>query len=142
MFSLQRLLGKEDKFFNLLEGSAQESRTSVQALIRFMKNQDELKTLDEFILARRKEKKIYDEAGDQEGSTINYNTGKLEVLGRDYDTTPARPHSFYAKKYCEINDGNPHRFIRERNTEGFAIIQSNCTTGDTPPAGWDLTVSP
>jgi uncharacterized protein len=61
MFSLQRLLGKEDKFFNLLEGSAQESRTSVQALIRFMKNQDELKTLDEFILARRKEKKIYDE---------------------------------------------------------------------------------
>ena len=61
MFSLQRLLGKEDKFFTLLEGSAQESRTSVQALIRFMKNQDELKTLDEFILARRNEKRIYDE---------------------------------------------------------------------------------
>jgi len=61
MFSLQRLLGKEDKFFDLLEGSARESRASVQALIRFMKNPDELKTLDEFILARRKEKKIYDE---------------------------------------------------------------------------------
>ncbi len=61
MFSLQRLLGKEDKFFTLLEGSAQESCTSVQALIRFMKNQDELKTLDEFILARRNEKRIYDE---------------------------------------------------------------------------------
>lgn len=61
MFSLQRLLGKEDKFFDLLEGSARESRASVQALIRFMKNPDGLKTLDEFILARRKEKKIYDE---------------------------------------------------------------------------------
>lgn len=61
MFSLQRLLGKEDKFFDLLEGSARESRASVQALIRFVKNPDELKTLDEFILARRKEKKIYDE---------------------------------------------------------------------------------
>ena len=61
MFSLQRLLGKEDKFFDLLEASAQESRTSVQALIRFMRNQDELKTLDEFVVSRRKEKKINDE---------------------------------------------------------------------------------
>lgn len=61
MFSLQRLLGKEDKFFDLLEASAQESRTSVQALIRFMKNPDELKTLDEFVVSRRKEKKINDE---------------------------------------------------------------------------------
>lgn len=61
MFSLQRLLGKEDKFFDLLEASAQESRTSVQALIRFMKNPDELKTLDEFVMSRRKEKKINDE---------------------------------------------------------------------------------
>ena len=61
MFSLQRLLGKEDKFFDLLEASARESRTSVEALERFMKNPDELKTLDEFIVARRKEKKINDE---------------------------------------------------------------------------------
>ena len=61
MFSLQRLLGKEDKFFDLLEASAQESRSSVQALIRFMKNPDELKTLDEFVVSRRKEKKINDE---------------------------------------------------------------------------------
>ena len=61
MFSLQRLLGKEDKFFDLLEASAQESRTSVQSLIRFMQNTDQLKTLDEFILARRKEKKINDD---------------------------------------------------------------------------------
>ena len=60
MFSLQRLLGKEDTFFDLLEASAQESRSSVQALIRFMKNQDELKTLDEFVMSRRKEKKIND----------------------------------------------------------------------------------
>jgi uncharacterized protein Yka (UPF0111/DUF47 family) len=61
MFSLQRLMGKEDKFFDLLEASAQESRSSVQALIRFMKNPDELKTLDEFVMSRRKEKKINDE---------------------------------------------------------------------------------
>jgi uncharacterized protein Yka (UPF0111/DUF47 family) len=33
----------------------------VQALIRFIRNPDELKSLDEFILSRRKEKKINDE---------------------------------------------------------------------------------
>jgi uncharacterized protein Yka (UPF0111/DUF47 family) len=61
MFSLQRLLGREDKFFDLLEASAQESRTSVQALTRFVQNPDQVKTLDEFILSRRKEKRINDE---------------------------------------------------------------------------------
>ena len=61
MFSLQRLLGKEDKFFDLLEASAKESCASVGALIRFMHNPDQLKTLDEFIVSRRKEKRINDE---------------------------------------------------------------------------------
>jgi len=34
MFSLQRLLGKEDKFFDLLEASAAQARSSVQTLVR------------------------------------------------------------------------------------------------------------
>ncbi|MHB8523586.1 MAG: DUF47 domain-containing protein [Limisphaerales bacterium] len=58
MFSLQKLLGKEDKFFDLLEASAEEVRSSVQALIKFVGNPDQLKTLDEFISSRRNEKRI------------------------------------------------------------------------------------
>ncbi len=61
MFSLQRLLGREDKFFELLEASAQESRHSIQALINFVKNPKEIRTLDEFILSRRNEKRIANE---------------------------------------------------------------------------------
>ncbi|MGV3774090.1 MAG: DUF47 domain-containing protein [Verrucomicrobiales bacterium] len=61
MFSLQRLLGKEDKFFDLLEASAQESRASVEALMRFLGNQNHLGSLDEFVVSRRKEKKINDQ---------------------------------------------------------------------------------
>ncbi len=61
MFSLQKLLGKKDKFFDLLEASAREACTSVQALAKFLENPDRLKTLDEFILSRRKEKRITDE---------------------------------------------------------------------------------
>lgn len=58
MFSLQRLLGKEDKFFSLLEASAEEARTSVQALVKLSKDLDRPVPLDEFTYARRKDKQI------------------------------------------------------------------------------------
>jgi len=58
MFSLQRLLGKEDKFFSLLELSAQEARNSVQALVKLGKRPDENVVLDDFVHSRRKDKQI------------------------------------------------------------------------------------
>src|SRR5688572_8551325 len=61
MFSLQRLLGKEDKFFDLLEASAKEAQKSAYALLKFLENPREVKTLDEFILSRRAEKRIADQ---------------------------------------------------------------------------------
>ena len=61
MFSLQRLLGREDKFFQLLEAAADESHHSIQALIRFVKNPKEIRSLDEFIVSRRNEKRIVNE---------------------------------------------------------------------------------
>jgi uncharacterized protein Yka (UPF0111/DUF47 family) len=61
MFSLQKLLGKEDKFFTLLEASAQEARTSVQALVKLSKSLDQPVVLDEFIHSRRKDKQITEE---------------------------------------------------------------------------------
>jgi len=58
MFSLQRLLGKEDKFFSLLVASAQEAHTSVQALIKLSKTLDQPKVLDELVHSRRKDRQI------------------------------------------------------------------------------------
>ena len=58
MFSLQKLLGKEDKFFTLLEASAEEARGSVQALVKLSKDLDQPVALDEFSYARRKDKQI------------------------------------------------------------------------------------
>lgn len=58
MFSLQRLLGKEDKFFTLLEASAQEARSSVQALVKLSKALDQPVIMDDFVLSRRKDKQI------------------------------------------------------------------------------------
>lgn len=58
MFSLQKLLGKEDKFFSLLEASAQEAHNSVQALVKLSKGLDQPVVLDEFVHSRRKDKEI------------------------------------------------------------------------------------
>jgi hypothetical protein len=58
MFSLQRLLGKEDKFFDLLEASAQEGCASVQALKKLVSNPNQANALDDFALSRRKDKAI------------------------------------------------------------------------------------
>ncbi len=58
MFSLQKLLGKEDKFFSLLEKSAEQARNSVQALVKLSKAPGQTQLLYEFIEARRKDKQI------------------------------------------------------------------------------------
>ncbi len=58
MFSIQRLLGKEDKFYSLLEASAEEARTSVQALVKLSQDLDRPVPLDEFSYSRRKDKMI------------------------------------------------------------------------------------
>jgi uncharacterized protein Yka (UPF0111/DUF47 family) len=58
MFSLQKLLGKEDKFFTLLEASAEEARASVQALVKLSKDLAKPVAVDEFAWSRKKDKRI------------------------------------------------------------------------------------
>jgi uncharacterized protein len=61
MFSLQKLLGKDDKFFDLLQASAEEGLHSVEALKRILTNPSITPTLDEFVSSRRKDKAITNE---------------------------------------------------------------------------------
>jgi uncharacterized protein len=64
MFSLQKLFGKDDPFFRLLEDSAKEAQNSVLALKRILQNPSMTPTLDEFIASRRKEKQLATEIRD------------------------------------------------------------------------------
>ncbi len=75
MFSLQKLLGKDDPFFGLLEESAKESQNSVQALRRILQNPSITPTLDEFIASRRHEKEI---AGEIRSLLVNTFVTALE----------------------------------------------------------------
>jgi uncharacterized protein Yka (UPF0111/DUF47 family) len=70
MFSLQKLLGKEDKFFDLLEASAAEGRACVQALSKLLKSPDRARTLEDFVASRRKEKKIANEISEAVATTF------------------------------------------------------------------------
>jgi len=58
MVPLQKLLGKEDKFFDLFEASAEQARESVRALRKFLQKPGPSASLDEFAASRRKDKLI------------------------------------------------------------------------------------
>ena len=65
MFSLQQLFGKGDRFFELLEASAEEALTSVQLLIRLLNTSPKPTTLDDFVFSRRKDKRITEQISEE-----------------------------------------------------------------------------
>jgi uncharacterized protein Yka (UPF0111/DUF47 family) len=61
MISLQKFFGKDDNFFALLEASAREGRTSIQALNRMLLNPQAAPDLNTFHQAKETDKRITDE---------------------------------------------------------------------------------
>ena len=61
MISLQKLFGKDDKFFGLLEASALEARHSVEALNRVLSHPKSVPSIEEFRQSKEADKKITDE---------------------------------------------------------------------------------
>jgi uncharacterized protein len=98
MFSLQKLLGKEDKFFNLLEASAQEARNSVQALVKLSNNLDKTLPMDEFAYSRKKDKEIT-----REISTAVYTTFVTALEREDIEELSNALYKIpkTVEKFCE-----------------------------------------
>ena len=68
MFSIRKLLGHDEKFFDLLEASAQQADNSVHhlvALLGKLEHHDSPARLDEFVHSRRKDKEITQELTEQ-----------------------------------------------------------------------------
>ena len=59
MFSLQTIFGKGDTFYGLLEASAEAARQSTRALITLLDAPVSTRSLDEFRVARRREKELF-----------------------------------------------------------------------------------
>lgn len=84
MFSLQSLFGKQDRFFDLLEASAQEAHESVRFVIELLKSPRDTKNFDSLVLARRKEKKIAEQISADLVKTFitGLEREDIEALGR------------------------------------------------------------
>ncbi len=68
MFSIAKLLGHDQKFFDLLEASAQQADTSVHHLVALLGQLEQgasPQSLDEFVHSRRKDKQITQELTEQ-----------------------------------------------------------------------------
>jgi len=59
MFSLQTIFGKGDKFYGLLEASAESARLSAKALIELLSTPATQLSLEKFKQARRREKDLF-----------------------------------------------------------------------------------
>jgi uncharacterized protein Yka (UPF0111/DUF47 family) len=59
MFSLQTIFGKGDKFYGLLEASAESARSSARALIELLSTPASQQSLEKFKEARRREKNLF-----------------------------------------------------------------------------------
>lgn len=65
MFSLQKVFGKDEKFFELLEASAEAARRSAQALTKLLRMPNQRQILDEFAQARRLDKRVTEELNEE-----------------------------------------------------------------------------
>ncbi len=58
MISLQKFFGKDDKFFDLLEASAQEARHSVEVLTKILSSPNQAPRLEDFHASKDADKRI------------------------------------------------------------------------------------
>ena len=68
MFSIQKLLGRDGKFYDLLEASAQQADSSVHHLVGLLEKLQQNETpehLEEFAHSRREDKRITQELTEQ-----------------------------------------------------------------------------
>ena len=73
MFSLKKLLGKEDKFFDLLEAGAEAAKVSVDLFSRYLQQLaagGAASQLDDFVQTRRREKRIRHEMNEELSKTF------------------------------------------------------------------------
>lgn len=65
MFSLQTIFGKGDKFYGLLEASAESARSSARALIELLSTPASQQSLEKFKQARRREKDLFGQISEE-----------------------------------------------------------------------------
>jgi uncharacterized protein Yka (UPF0111/DUF47 family) len=114
MSTLQQLLGKEDKFFDLFEASAVECRNSVAGLVSITEKSTAGQDLDPITQARRKDKSIHNQLSEELCSTV--------VTSMERDDILSLAHSLY-KIPKTVEKVGERVLLRPAFMEGFSITE-------------------
>lgn len=114
MFSLAKLFGKSDRFFELLSASAKSAHQSIEALSRLLSEADDNVTLAELAVARRNEKK--------NAETISEELVKVFVTALEREDIEALSRALYRIPKTV-----------EKFGERFAIMHHLVNPGDFAP---------
>ena len=129
MFSIQSLFSQDSKFFDLLEGSAEEARASTRLLIELLKDRTHPHPLDEFASSRRKDKRITEQISEELVKTF--------VTGLEREDIEALSYALYRipktiEKFAERFNLAPQRLqsveferqiqLMDRATETLTIM--------------------
>jgi len=127
--AIRKMLGYEDKFFNLLEASADESKASVQLLLAMLKAPDGAASMSDFVQSRRKDKRITEEITEQLCKTFvtPLEREDIEALSLALYKIPKTTEKFsekyiLCKDYLKGVDFLQQAVILEQTTDTIALM--------------------
>ncbi len=129
MFSLQQLFGKGDRFLELLEASALEAHNCVCLLSQLLKSSSP--SMDDFVLARRKEKKRAEEIGEELVKTFvtGLEREDIEALSRSLYKIPkavekfAERYHIAADKLRDVDFSRQFDMLEKATTQVVAMVR-------------------
>lgn len=100
MFSIQKYFSHDAKFFDLLEASADETRSLTRLLVELVENGNRPRPLHEFALARGKDKRITDQISEELVNTF--------ITGLEREDIETLSYSMY--RICKVIEKFAERY--------------------------------
>ncbi len=114
MFSIQKFFSHDDKFFALLEASADETRESTRLLIDLLKDRSHPHPLDQFATSLRKDKRITQQISEELVNTF--------VTGLEREDIETLSYALY--RICKTIEKFAERFnLAPQRLEGVNFAQ-------------------
>ena len=124
MFTVQKLFSKDEKFYDLLEASAEESRHSVQALNRVLANPEKVPSLAEFHQSKEADKRITEQIGEALIDTFvaDLEREDIEALSEVLYKIPKTVEKFAERFIVSA------RIARQVDFKGHVVLLENATS--------------
>ncbi len=120
MFSVQKFFSQDTKFFELLEASADETRELVRLLVELLKDRTHSHPLDQFAVARGKDKRITDQISQELVNTF--------VTGLEREDIEMVSYALYRicktiEKFAERFNLSPQRLVNVDFSQQVTLVE-------------------